>query len=156
MSNELNKAFIEKQFFVPNTVSIAVTWVDGRLIFKRDKKLSMTYYGICHYSEKVFLITPLDYIEPLMINTIGVSQSSNYCARQDTCLDFSCKLNKFKKDIFIQEFRDCGAFSLGLPSDMGNKPLWFSEGEWSTFFTKFIIPVTGGLLKFDEERFDRL
>ena len=42
---------------------------------------------------------------------------------------------------------------LGLPKDISKeKPLWFSEGLYKDFWKKFILPVTGGRIEFDEEK----
>lgn len=135
----------------PNSISCSVTWVDGRIIFKHNKKYSDFYYGICSFSKSIFAVTPLDYERATMISTIQVSPLEQYCERAFSCLNFTCKLNQFDRDIFVKEFKDCGPFTLGLPKDIGTKPLWFSEGDYTFFWGHFVIPETGGVLRFDEE-----
>ena len=134
----------------PNAISYAVTWVDGRIIFKHNKKYSDFYYGLCSFSMSVFAVTPLDYERATMITSINVSPFEKYCERAFSCLNFKCKLNQFDKNVFISEFKDCGPFTLGLPQDIGSKPLWFSEGEYTDYWQGFIIPVDGGTLSYDE------
>lgn len=139
----------------PHTISVGVTWVDGRIIFKPDKKWAMAWYGICHFSRGVFAISPLDYAMPTMITTIRVSQVEGYCERAHSCLNKVCPLNQFNKDIYLHEFKDLGSFSLGLPAAMGEGLLWFSEGKWADYWQHLIIPIDGGVLNYDEEGDDR-
>ena len=140
-----------KNIIAPNAISVSVTWVDGKIIFKHNKKYSKFFYGLCAYSRGVFTITPSDYQNPLMITTISVSPIEKYCDRASSCLNFKCKLNQFNKNAFIAEFKDCGTFSLSLPNNIGAKPLWFSEGEYERFWGNFIIPIEGGILRFKEK-----
>jgi len=140
----------DKKTAAPYSVPIGVTWVDGRAIFRREKKWSGSWYGICHFSEGVVAITPIDFDGPKMITTIMVSPLDKYCERAFSCLNFTCPLNQFDKEIFMEEFKGMGAFSLGLPRDFGTKPLWFSEGKFIQFWKKFIIHGEGGRIEVDE------
>lgn len=141
-----------------STVSVGITWVSGEILFDPEKKWSQFYYGICHsggstieYSPAIFGVTPLDFERPLMLNTIRVSAPLQYCDRAYSCLHFKCPLNRFDKNVFLSEFGDCKEMTLGLPRNFGEEPLWFNEGEWLRFWTKMIIPVDGGILRFNEE-----
>lgn len=141
-----------------STVSVGVTWVDGRIILKTSNRRSNFYFGICHsggstieYKPAIFACTPLDYEKPLMITTIRVSAPEQFCDRAYSCLHFKCPFNRFDKNVFLSEFGDCREMTLGLPNNLGEEPLWFNEGEWLRFWTKMIIPVDGGILRFNEE-----
>ena len=141
-----------QNLIAPNAISVGVTWVSGKILFKHNKKYSQFYYGMCHYSKLIFAVTPLDYERPTMITTIAVSPFDKYCERSDTCLNIDCKLNRFDKNAFITEFKDCGEFSLSLPSDFGLKTPWFNDGQWKEFWGKFQLDVAGGVLRFDEDK----
>ena len=132
-------------------ISIGVTWVEGRCLYKLNTKFSKFFYGICHFSNSIAMITPVDFERPLMIATINISLTEEYCERAYSCLDFGCPLNRFNKDIFINEFEDCGGMSLGLPADLGTKPLWWSDlrDRWK----EFVIRPNGGILRFDSKKF---
>ena len=56
----------------PNSVSVGVTWVDGKLLWKHTSNLSKFFYAICHFSEAIWAITPNDFIKPTLITTILV------------------------------------------------------------------------------------
>lgn len=135
----------------PNSISCSITWIDGRLLFKPEAKHSMLYYGICSYSKRIFAVTPRDYEKPLMITTIYASIVEEYCDRGRVCLDFKCPLNRFKKDDFLFMFKDAGSFTLGLPQNFGEAPLFFSEYPYAEIWEKFIIPITGGVLRFNPD-----
>jgi hypothetical protein len=138
----------------PKTIiSVGITWIDGRALFKPDTKWSKAYYGVCHYSREVFLLTPLDFIKPTMITTIGVADDGSYCERSDCCLNFTCKLNRFTKEGFTKMFKDCGTFSLGMPLGIADrKPLWFNVGKYKNFWGKLLISPNGGTIKYDPNR----
>lgn len=144
----------------PNSISCGVTWVDSRILTDPNKRLSQKYFGICHYSEKVFAITPLDWQKATMITTIAVSPTENYCERSGMCLYFKCGLNTFNKDEFVSYFKDCGALSLGLPQDLGTKDLWMNTGRWGQVWAKllayFNTKPEGGTLKYDEHKGNQL
>lgn len=132
-------------------IPYGITFIDGRILFKSDKKYSKCWYGVCHYSREVFLITPLDYDIPTMLTQVLVSPTSGYCERAYSCLNFTCSLNKFDRGVFISQFQDCGAFSLGLPLNMSkDSPLWFNTGKYKSSWEKFIIPKDGGVLRYKE------
>ena len=138
---------------VSNIVSCSVTWIDGRAIFKDDKKHSKAYYGICSFYQGVFALTPLDWEKVKMITTIKISPAENFCERAYSCLATNCPLNRFDRDVFAAAFSDCSIFSLGLPNSFNkeNSP-WFDEGKWKTFWSKFILPITGGRIEYDEQQ----
>jgi hypothetical protein len=144
----------------PGAISIGVTWVEGRVIFKNpDKKWAKFYYGICSYHNpynkkdvpSVFAVTPMDYLPPTMITTIEVVPYSNWCERANTCLNFTCTLNNFNRKSFEDEFKDCKSLTLGLPQNLGDDPIWFSVGKFKMFWTSFVIPVEGGTINYKEE-----
>ena len=145
------KERVEKRLILepPGSIPFSVTWVDGRTLFKHNKKYSKAYYGICGHSRGVFAVTPLDWQRVTMLTTIMVEPLLMYCERADSCLNFTCLINKFDKASYVKEFKDVGAFSLGLPLNIGSKPLWWSEGKYRDFWGKLILPGTGGILKFD-------
>lgn len=148
---------IKPKDLVPDTISSSVTWLDGRIIFRRhNKKWAKFFFGICSFSGSIFAVTPRDYERPLMITTIKVSPSQNFCERAYSCLNFTCRLNRFDKNIFINEFKDCGGFTLGLPKDLGSKPLWFSEGDYTFYWRAFIIPESGGILRYNPDKDNKI
>jgi hypothetical protein len=144
----------EEKIIIPNmTLSVGITWVDGRAFFKPDTKWSKAYYGICHFSKEVFLMTPIDFIKPTLLNTIAISEDGSYCERADCCLNFTCRLNRFTVEGFQKIFKDCGAFSLGLPRNIREKtPLWFNVGKYKGFWEKLMIVPDGGALKYDPSK----
>lgn len=144
------KEFIKKATKAENVISVGITWVDLRIVLKPTAKQSRAYVGICHFSAGIFSITPLDYLKPTMMTQIRVSPLEDYCEKAFSCLCFHCKLNKFNKGFLIDEFKDCGGYTLGLPHDLGTKPLWFNSGKWKDVWRKFMISPEGGVLKFRE------
>lgn len=154
MDKHETEHLIKKKTKVPNNISIGVTWIDGRIVFKLGKKWANIYIGVCHFTDLVWAATPLDYDKPTMITTIQVSPFDKYCERAHTCLCFECKLNRFDKGMFIEEFKDAGAFSLGLPQNIGKKPLWFNDGKWKHFWGRMIAQMKpeGGIMKYDPNR----
>jgi len=135
-----------------DSISCGVTWVDGRCIFKRDKKWGAFWYGICHYSVRIWAVTPLDYEKPTMITTIPVSPSQHYCEKAFVCLNFKCPFNQFDKQMFINEFSDCGAFSLSLPQTMDTtNHLWFNDAKYPTLWKQLVLRPEGGRVEFNEE-----
>ena len=150
--SEQSREDIEKKSKLIGIISVGVTWVDGRIIFKPSVKWAQVYYGICHFSKGVAFMTPIDWERATMISTIMVSIDSNYCEKSLVCLNFRCPFNQFDKKFYAKEF-DCGTFSLGLPQDIGTKVLWFNEGEYVDIFRKFIIAPNGGVLKYSEEKY---
>jgi hypothetical protein len=169
MSNPLDKYDIrnltEKKTQSRNTISVGITWVDGRIVFFRSKsfdKQGKFFYGICHFSEKIWAITPFDYKEPTMINTILVSPTENYCERAYSCINLGCPMNKFNRSVFESDYSGCGDFAKDFPTVMNEKVMWFNEGKWGDNFWKRLIiktrfdkdgnGVSGGILKFDESK----
>lgn len=136
----------KKKITVVGAISVGVTWIDGSVLFKREEKWSKAYYGICHFSEAVFAFAPIDYKKVTMITTIEVSPTVKYCDRAGSCVHFKCPMNRFKREDFYSMFKDAGGFSLAMPKDFGDKPLWFNEGEYIKKWKYFILPETGGVL----------
>ena len=136
-----------------NTISVGITWIDGRILFKDGKKWGNAYYGICHFSKGVFAITPIDWPRVKMLTGFKVSPTEDYCERAHTCLWTSCVHNRYDKQLYIAEFADCGEFSLGLPANFGKETIpWFAQPPWKEMWGQFIIPISGGRLEFDEEQ----
>ena len=152
MDKQELKELVDKKTTVPNIINVATTWVSGGLLFKPTSKWSKMWMGVCHYSDMIWAISPIDYQYPTMVTTIFVSSVDHYCERAYTCLYFKCFLNKFNKNSFIKEFKDCGKFTLGLPSTFGEKTLWFNEEVMRDKWKGFKIPITGGILRFDESK----
>jgi len=136
--------------FLDEVLEISLDDVGKENVF--EGKWSEFFYGICHFSKLIFAVTPLDYEQATMINTIDVAPNSRVCSRSGSCLCFGCALNKFTRDDFCKEFIDMGAFTLGLPQNIGGEPLWFNEGKWRNFWHKFIIPNEGGIYKYNESK----
>jgi len=129
---------LKKKALVSSTISVGISWIDGRCVFRPDKKHAQCWYGICHFSDMVFNISPIDYQDATMLKTIKVSPSEGYCEKAHTCLNFDCtarhpitgtpvKLNKFDKNLYVYEFKDIGFSSLGLPDNIGTETLWFNN-----------------------------
>jgi len=143
----------KKSIILPDNISCSVTWCDGRCIFKEDTRFGQFYYGICSYSKRIWAITPLDYEKATMITTINVAPISKVCDRGKVCFDFKCPLNNFKKKAYVEEFAGMGEFTLGLPKNIEKvDEIWFNAGEYKNFWKNFIIPYSGGVLKYSEEK----
>lgn len=146
------KELIDKKTVVPNTIDVGITWVDGRIFIKHHKKQSQSWYGICHYSNGIAILTPLDYDAPTMITSLHISIAEQYCERAHSCLCFDCPLNRFDIRIFLKMFKDVGGSSLGMPMNLGTEPLWFNSPKYRQKWKDFIIPVTGGRLQYDQKK----
>jgi len=148
MDKQEKEILIGKKIVAPSSISCGISWVDGRVVFFKSRhfnKYGNMYYGICSFSSKIWAVTPIDYDIPSMITTILVSPHDNYCEKSFVCLNFSCALNQFDRVMFVQEFKDIGPFSLGLPRDIGTKTLWFNEGNYGKLWAKLGIPIVGGV-----------
>lgn len=137
----------DKLLKVTGVISCGITWVYGSVIFKDGEKWSKAIFGICHYSKKVFAMTPRDFIKPVMITTIEVSPKLKYCDHAGVCLYFDCPMNRFRKEKFYEMFKECSGFSLGMPEDFGQKSLWFNEPPYRDKWQFFTIGVSGGVIK---------
>lgn len=138
-----------------NSINVGITWVDGRGFLKHKKRQSKGIYGICHFSKGVWAITPIDYDRPKGITSILVSPTEDYCSKAYSCLNTSCSLNRFNRAMFLADFKDCGAFSLGLPANF--KGMWCNEGEWVDFFARLVIQdPAGGTIDYDPEKAKKL
>jgi len=142
-----------KNIVAPNAISCSITWVDGRILFKESAKQSNLWYGICSFSQKIWCVAPLDYEKITMITTIYASPHDKHCDKGKVCINFKCDMNRFSIDSFIEQFKDMGKETLGLPLDFGSKVLWFNEGVVGKKWKNFIIPVDGGALKFSEDKY---
>jgi hypothetical protein len=141
----------KKNIVLPDAISVGITWVSGKCIFKPETKWSQFYYGICHYSKRIWAITPLDYQNATLITTIQISELSKICSKSRSCFDFKCPLNRFTRNDYINEFVDVGAFSLSLPNNIESlDEIWFNAGEYRNFWKNFIIPISGGVLKYKD------
>lgn len=146
--------FVAKKTIIPpGAIPYAITWVDGRLLFKHRSKWSKALYGICHCSLHPFAITPLDWPRVAMVSTIMIEPIQGYCERKYTCLDFSCPFNRFDKSTYVTDFKDCGSFSLGLPQNIGSKPLWWSVGRWANQWKDEVLKE-GGIRWFNSKAKD--
>lgn len=146
---------------VVNVITVGISWVDMRLILFESKKNSLYWVGVCHFTDKVYMWTPLDFEKPLLVTSIQVSPTENYCEKAFECVNFDCKLNKFKKDVFIAVFKDLGRETLGLPQNFGPETsLWFNDksSQWHTFWGKFLtyfkMKPEGGKLGFSRKALD--
>jgi len=147
----------------PDFISVGVTWVSGKIFIKPHKPQSQLYYGICHYSDGIWAITPEDYQKPLMITTIivtppNVQYAKPFCEKGHTCIHFDCILNRFDKDFFVNEFKGCGLFSLGLPKSLlEHKTQWFNERDKiEKFWKRMALKPEGGILRFSKEKFEKI
>lgn len=156
MIDDLVKQDVETKTKEPNVISVGITWVDSRILFKPDTKWANIWFGICHYSDMVFAITPRDYEKPLMITTISVAPPDDYCEKAGSCLYFKCHLNRFNKDIFRSDFKDCGLFSLGMPLDFGARDIWFNIPPYSLKWKDFCLKPEGGQLRYDPSKSNRI
>lgn len=144
----------------PDYISVGVTWVSGKIFIKPDRSQSRAFYGVCHYSNGIWMITPEDYQKPLMITTIIVTPpnalyAKPFCEKGHCCIHFDCPINRFDKDLFVNEFKDTGLFSLALPkSILEKKTQWFNTPERIEKFWKGLaIRPEGGILKFSKEKY---
>lgn len=141
-------------------VSVGITWIDLRTVFKPDVRGSQFWIGVCHMTDRVMLWTPLDYEKPTMITTINVSPKEKYCEAAHYCVNFDCPLNKFMIEKFLDKFKDIGKESLGLPNKFGEEPLWFNDplNEWYDYWAKIIqaanMKPEGGRIEFSESKFN--
>jgi len=142
---------IDKKSRLVGLISVGVTWVDGRVIFKPTSKYSRVYYGICHFSKRVAFMTPIDWEKATMLSTIMLSFDSNYCEKALVCLNFGCPFNRFDRKCFAKEF-ECGPYSLGFSRSLGQRTLWLHEGKWVKAFARFIMPPEGGAIQYSEEK----
>jgi len=141
---------------VVNLLTVGMTWIDGRAVFKLGSKQSMAWYGVCHYSGKVFAITPYDYEQPKHVVQTDIDIKNNYCEKAYSCLDIKCLLNKFDIGIFLKEFKDLGKDTLGLPYNFGNEPLWFNDDKYKDFWKNLLVGPEGGRIEFSQEKWDGL
>jgi hypothetical protein len=150
------KQDLETKTKAANIISVGITWVDSRILFKPGTKWADMWFGICHYSDMIFAITTQDYQKPLMINTISCAPPENYCEKAGSCLYFKCHMNRFHKDLFVNEFKDCGLFSLGMPLNFGQVDLWFNLPPYSLKWKDFALKPEGGQLRYDPEKSKRI
>jgi hypothetical protein len=149
---------INKKMSEPSaTTNIGITWIDGRILWPNPSSDAQEFYskswlGLCNMMSAVWAIAPLDYERITLITTIRVNSQEMYCEKAHTCLHFDCRLNNFKKDIWLDQFKDCGQLTLGIPHDFGKKPFWFNKPEYVDKWKNFVIPIYGGTLRYNEEK----
>lgn len=143
---------------VVNLVSCGVSWIDLRTVFEPDSKFGRFWLGVCHYEDRVYMWTPLDYIRPLMVTSIEISPTEKYCEKAEECINFSCKLNRFNKQVFMSIFKDLGTETLGLPKNFGAEDFWFNDERnkfysyWSKLLYIHNMKPEGGRLSFDDKK----
>jgi len=137
----------KKTLSVTGSISCGITWVFGTILFKEGEKWSKMIFGICHYSKKVFAISPIDYLKVTMMTTIEVSPKLNYCDHAGICLYFDCPMNRFRKEKFYEMFKEHSGFSLGMPEDFGTKALWFNLPPYEDRWKLFTLGIEGGVIK---------
>ena len=147
---------------VVNSNMFGISWVDLRIVIDEKKRNSQFWVGICHFSDRVFFWTPLDFEKPTLVTSINVSLSEGYCEKAFECVNFSCRLNKFSRDAFMYVFEGLGRETLGLPQDFGpgGKDLWFNDphSKWYPFWGKllaiFSMKPEGGKMGFSRKALD--
>ena len=157
----IREKYIEDYSEKPNTINVGITWVDGRCIFNPTSKHANVWFGICHYSNKVWAIAPIDYDKITAIINVNISFTEEYCSKAHVCLNFMCtaknpisgkqyRMNKFDRFLYVQDFKDVGFSSLGLRSDIGSKELWFNEKKynWENLIKQY--KPSGAVLRFNE------
>jgi len=137
----------DKNIVLTGSISCGITWVYGSVLFKGGEKWAKSIFGICHYSKKVFAISPIDYLKVTMMTTIEVSPKLQYCDHAGVCLYFDCPMNRFRKEKFYEMFKEHSGFSLGIPEDFGTKGLWFNLPPYAEKWSLFLIPIHGGVIK---------
>ena len=143
------KELIDNRTKTVAPISVGITWVDGRIFTGKDGRKLRAYYGICHYADGIFLLTPLDWEKATTLTTILVDPYNKYCEHGTICLNFKCKLNKFTRGEF-ERFFGTTAFTLGLPQNLGAKDLWFNERGSENVWKGLALKPEGGVLKFNE------
>lgn len=150
----------EKGKKVVNITSCGITWVDLRIVFGLESKYAGMWLGVCHYDDRVYMWTPLDYERPLMITSIEISPTEDYCECAKECINFKCPMNRFNKQVFISKFKDLGKESLGLPNNFGDVDLWFNDPneKWYHFWAKILelqdTKPEGGKIEFSPQKWE--
>jgi len=159
MSDEFDvKEEVEKRSKIVTPISVGITWLDGRCLpgpGGNIKRRDLKYYGICHYSSGIFLLTPLDWERATSLATIMVDSANNYCEYSRVCFHFRCKLNRFDRGE-LEKLFNTTSYTLGLPSDFGRKVLWFNESDAIEKWKLFVLKPNGGIIKFSEEKANKL
>jgi hypothetical protein len=151
MDLENEKYLIGKKTKAPNTISVGVTWVDGRIMFKHTGDLSKYWYGICHFSKAIWGVSPLDFIKPTMITTLLVSPADDYCEKAYFCLDTECPMNRFNPGIFEAEYKGADPeWVKSVCRALPKRTLWMNRKEDRARWAGFQLGVEGGTLKYDE------
>ena len=66
-----------------NMISVGITYVCGRVIFKDGKKHAQAYYGICHFSKGVWCMVPYDWPKGRINFTIHVDQTTELLTKAE-------------------------------------------------------------------------
>lgn len=145
------KYLIGKKTKAPNTISVGVTWVDGRIMFRHAGDLAKFWYGICHFSKGIWGISPLDFVKPTMVCTLLVAPHDDYCERAYYCLDNKCPMNRFNPGIFQSEYKGVDPeFVKSVCKALPKKTLWMNKDADRERWEGFQLGVEGGTLKYDE------
>ena len=151
MDKAEERFLIGKKTKAPNTISVGITWVDGRIIWKHTSDMSKFWYGICHFSKAIWAVTPLDFLKPTMITTVLVAPHDDYCEKAYMCLDTGCPMNKFNPGIFTAEYKDADPeFVKSVCRALPKKTFWMNRDEDRERWAGFVIGIEGGTLKYDE------
>lgn len=153
MDKQEEKLLIGKKTKAPNTISVGVTWVEGRILFKHTGNLSKYWYAICHFSGGIWSVTTFDFIKPTMITTLLVAPADNYCEKAYSCLDTKCPLNKFNPGVFEAEFKEADPeWVKSVCRALPKTTLWMNEMPDRDRWRGFQIGVEGGRIEYDEEK----
>ena len=150
---------LSEKRFKKSQVSVGVTWIDSKLIFKDIEDKKRTWLGVCHLSFNVMSFAPYDYKKiTTAVTTTVVDPVQNYCEKAYSCVAFHCPLNRFDRRLFLAQYNETSNFSMALPVDFGTKPLWFNENRYPTLWRNLIILFNtqpeGGLLEFSMQAYD--
>lgn len=157
MDKAEERLLIGKKTAEPNMVTIGITWVDGRIMFKHSGNLSKFNYAICHYSLGIWAVTSLDFVKPTMLVSLMIAPVDNYCEKAYSCLDTKCDLNRFNAGVFESEWKDTDPeFVRSVCAALPQKTLWMNEGEDREKWQHFTLRPEGGTLKYNEKAGEKL
>ncbi len=157
MDKAEERLLIGKKTAEPNMVTIGITWVDGRLLWKHTGKLSKFNYAICHYSLGIWSVTPLDFVKPTMLTSLMVAPADDYCEKAYSCLDTGCNLNRFNAGVFETEWKEIDPeFVRSVCAALPDKTLWMNKDAERQRWQHFALRPQGGTLKYDEKKGEEL
>jgi len=147
----------EKKTVAPNTATIGITIIDGRILFKHSGNLSKFWYAICHYSLGIWAVAPLDWVKFTMLTSLMVAPADNYCEKAYSCLDTGCNLNRFNGGVFEAEWKEIDPeFVKSVCAALPANTLWMNKGKDRERWQHFALRPQGGTLKYDEEKGEKL